>query len=171
MSVAVPIPKRLYEKALEIGIDVESRVVDLLPGELALDPQEELSVRLELAERFLEEAEEYLTKGDPVQASEKLYEAVEGCIKALARLYRLPQYETAKAEGRWWTQLLGKAARALSRQLGEPRIEQAWAIAYDVHAWGFHEAKYGADDIRGDLAYAKWLLDYTREKVATAGKE
>lgn len=89
--------------------------------------------------------------------------AVEECIKTLARLHNLPEYEKAVKEGRWWTQLLGKAARRLARKLNEPRIEFTWSIAYDIHVWGFHEAKYSIEDIEGDLKHAEWLLNYTKQ--------
>ena len=77
--------------------------------------------RLKLAEKAFREAENRLSKGDSVQASEKLYKAVEEYIKLLAQLYRLPEYEKAKGEGRWWTGLLGRAARRLSKRFSEPK--------------------------------------------------
>ena len=56
----------------------------------------------------------------------------------------LLEHEKATREGKLWAQLLGKATRRLSKRLSEPRIAYAWARAYDVHVWGFHEAKYGS---------------------------
>jgi hypothetical protein len=50
--------------------------------------------------------------------------------------------------------------------LGEPKIEYAWAVAYDIHVWGFHEAKYGVEDVREDVGHVKWLLNYARQAVA-----
>jgi hypothetical protein len=61
------------------------------------------------------EAKEYVERGDAVQASEKMYKVVEECIKALAQQYNTPEHQAAVKEGRGWTQLLGKAARGLSR--------------------------------------------------------
>jgi hypothetical protein len=90
------------------------------------------------AEKYFAEAKEYVGKGDSVQASEKMYKVVEECIKALAQHYNMLEHEVAVKEGRWWTQLLGKAARGLSRTLNEPRITDVWARAYDIHVWGFH---------------------------------
>jgi len=49
--------------------------------------------------------------------------------------------------------------------LKEPKIEQAWAIAYDIHVWGFHEAKYNIEDIEEDVEYAEWIVKYTREAL------
>lgn len=133
--------------------------------ELRLNPDEEAEIRLELAEKNLEEAKDYIKKNDPVQASEKLYKAVEECVKILAQLHELPQYEKARTEGRWWTQLLGKSARKLSKILKEPRIEQTWAIAYEIHIWGFHEAKYSVEDIEGDVKHVEWFVEYTKKTI------
>ena len=88
---------------------------------------------------------------------------MEECIKALAELYDTPEHREAAREGRWWAQLMGKVARRLARELNEPRIEYAWAVAYDVHVWGFHEAKYTIEDVKGDLEHASWLLNYTKQ--------
>ena len=70
----------------------------------------------------MKEAKDFIRRGDPVQASGKLYKVTKECIKALAQHHNLPEYQVASREGRWWTQLLGKASRRLSRILNEPRI-------------------------------------------------
>ena len=152
-----------------IAGEIERRslsVVDQPAFSLGLDPGIAAEARIELAGKYLAEAEESLAKGDAVQASEKLYKVVEECIKALAELYDTPEHREAAREGRWWAQLLGKAARRLARGLNEPRIEYAWAVAYDVHVWGFNEAKYTVEDVRGDLEHTSWLLNYTKQTAA-----
>ncbi|MEM3975062.1 MAG: PaREP1 family protein [Ignisphaera sp.] len=66
-----------------------------------------------------EEANLYLEKGEAVQASEELYEAVEKCIKALAEVFNVPQVEEVKGRGRWDAWLLGMASTDLSKTLKE----------------------------------------------------
>ena len=100
---AVHIPERIAEEIERRGLSV----VDLLAFSLGLDPGIAAEARVELAEKYLAEAEESLAKGDAVQASEKLYKVVEECIKALAELYDTPEHREAAREGRWW----GSAAR------------------------------------------------------------
>lgn len=95
------IPRRLLEKARARGIDVESFVAEALARALGIDPREEAEVHLELAERFLEEGRELLRKGDPVQASEKLYRVAEECIKAMAMALGLEESKEARARGTW----------------------------------------------------------------------
>jgi hypothetical protein len=159
MQKTVYIPEKILREIEKRGLNI----TDLILSSLKIDPEVALEARLEMAENYLREAEEYISKNNSIQASEKLYKAVEESIKTLAQLLDTPEYQTATKEGRWWTQLLGKAARRLSRLLDEPRLEYVWAIAYDIHVWGFHEAKYSTEDIRGDLDHAKWLLSYVKE--------
>ena len=158
---AVHIPERIAEEIERRGLSV----VDLLAFSLGLDPGIVAEARVELAEKYLAEAEEHLARGDAVQASEKLYKVVEECIKALAQRYNTPEHREAAREGRWWAQLLGKAARRLARELSEPRITDAWSRAYDVHVWGFHEAKYTVEDVKEDVGYVEWLLNYVKQRV------
>jgi hypothetical protein len=46
--------------------------------------------------------------------------------------------------------------------MNEPKIAETWAIAYDIHVWGFHEAKYTIDEIKGSIDYVKWLIEYSK---------
>ena len=115
---------------------------------LDIDPCGVAYARLDLAERALSEAENYISKHDPVQASEKLYKAVEECIKALAEFYSVSRLDEVERKGRWDTWILGKASRELAERLREDRIRLAWKDAYDTHAWGFHKANYDLEDIK-----------------------
>ena len=114
--------------------------------------------------RFVDESKEYIAKGDAIQASEKLYKAVEECIKVLARRYNLPEYEEAEKDGRWKGYLLGRAARKLARDLKQKEIEDIWARAFNIHVWGFHEGKYEVEDIEPSLPYVEWLVDFVKEE-------
>jgi predicted choloylglycine hydrolase len=142
--------------------------VDLIISTLgkSIDLKTVVEARVELAEKYLA-SKEYIGKGDAAQASEKMYKVVEECIKALAQHYNMPEHEVAVKEGMWWTQLLGKAARGLSRTLNEPRITDVWARAYDIHVWGFHESKYTIEDINEDTKHIDWLLNYVKQKAAS----
>ncbi|MEM1568318.1 MAG: PaREP1 family protein [Thermofilaceae archaeon] len=162
------IPKRLYEEAVKRGIDVEDLVIQTLIEKLQLDPKDSAKARLELAERLLAEAREYVEKNDVVQASEKLYKAAEECVKALAEAYNAPQLGEVKKRGRGDTWLLGMAATDLSKMLNEDRIRLAWKDAYDIHVWGFHEAKYRIDDVKAALPLVEWLVEYTKRKLGEA---
>lgn len=165
IDASVYVPERLIKEIERRGFNLMDLIISTLGKNI--DFKIVVEARIELAEKYFAEAKECVAKGDPVQASEKMYKVVEECIKALAQHYSMPEHEVAVKEGRWWTQLLGKAARGLSRTLNEPRITDVWARAYDIHVWGFHESKYTIEDIKEDIKHIDWLLNYVKQKVAS----
>ena len=80
------------------GFDLESFVLEAVERMLELDPREEVEARLEIAKYMLRRGREELEKGDPVQASEKLYKAAEECIKILACVEGLEECRRAREE-------------------------------------------------------------------------
>jgi len=99
--------------------------------------------------RFIDESKEYIAKGDAIQASEKLYKAVEECIKVLAEKRKLPEYEKTDKDGRWRSYLLAQAAGKLAEDLKKKEIEDAWLRAFSIHVWGFHEGKFDVEKLSG----------------------
>jgi len=130
-----------------------------------LDPKEVAAAHIEVAEHFLGEAKEYVEKGDPTQASEKLYKVAEECIKALAIKFNTPEVGDVEREGRWWTKLIAKVSRTLSAVLSDPLIRYAWEDAYDLHVWGFHEAVYSVDQVKTSIPTIEQLLAKTKELI------
>jgi hypothetical protein len=147
--------EELIRKAEEKGIDVEDLIIFALSKE---DPSEGIKMRIELAKKYMAEAEEYLKKGDAVQASEKAYKVAEEVLKALAEKFNTPEYQQAVKEGRWYTYLLSKAANTLSSTLGD-KIIKGWSSAYLLHVWGFHEAKLETKDITSYINAVKEMLE------------
>ncbi|NPB00150.1 MAG: hypothetical protein GXO10_02135 [Crenarchaeota archaeon] len=158
----IRVPKLLVEKAKEKGIDLESKIVEILLRELKLDPNEEITLHTRLSEQFLNEGREIIDK-DPVQASEKLYRAVEECIKALAIYYSNKEEKlkeilnSIEERGRWTVTDLEKAVRILTRYLGDI-IDIAWDAANYLHVWGFHEAKLDNEGVRRKLSRIEKLI-------------
>lgn len=72
--------------------------VDVLAKALSLDPPRRAAAHLELAERFLAEGKGLVGK-DPVQTSEKLYQAADEAVKALAVALGLRRPERRKRRG------------------------------------------------------------------------
>jgi len=141
------VPKRLLDEARKRGIDVESLVVDLLVERLGIDPRDAVDVHLELATKFFEEGLELVEK-DPVQASEKLYKAMEECVKAVAKLLDLKDVvDRVKARGRWTVTDLERVVRRASEVIGE-ELGIAWDAANYLHVWGFHEAKLSPESVK-----------------------
>ena len=162
----ITLPTELVNKALEKGIDLEELVITILIEKLDLNPSEVAKFRIELAEKFLSEAREYISEGDAVQASEKMYKAVEECIKALAERFDTPEAREAHREGRWWIKLLSRAAKTLSKKLNEPLINTAWSVAYDLHVWGFHEAALSPEHVEVNSPLIERLLEKTRQLLS-----
>lgn len=119
---------------------------------------------------MLRRGREELKKGDPIQASEKLYKAVEECIKILACLEGLEECSQARREGGWWTKLLSRAARRLARRLNKPLILEAWSQGYDLHVHGFHEHALTAEDVAETLPAVGELVTYTRNTLKSRGR-
>lgn len=63
MYVGINAPRSLYERARGRGVDVESLVLDYLVRELGLDPVEEASTHVEIAENMLKSGKDLLDKG------------------------------------------------------------------------------------------------------------
>jgi hypothetical protein len=162
MEVTVGIPRKLYEKAREKGVDVESLVLESLVRELGLDPGEEAGIHVEIAEREFKSSKELISQGDIVQASEKLYKVAEECIKALSLAMGLNEANEAKAKGRWTLKLLDSAARKLSERISED-ILHAWDSAYYLHVEGFHEARLDIESIKARVKLIEKLLEIARQ--------
>jgi len=156
----IGIPKGLAEAVRRRGLDLESFVIEAIERALKLDLHEEVVTRLEIARHMLRRAREELSKGDAVQASEKLYKAVEECIKVLVCLEGLEECRRARDEGGWWTRLLSKVARRLSLRLGEGLILEAWSQGYDLHVHGFHEHGLGVEEVRESLPVVERFVNY-----------
>jgi len=166
--VIVSIPRRLVEELEKRGMDVETSVVDLLMKVLNLDPEVSVDVHLELALKYLEEGKSLVDK-DPVQASEKLYKAAEEVVKALATYFNLSDIlEDVAKSGRWSVTRLWRSVLRISDKLGE-WFMHSWNSAWVLHVWGFHEAKFGPEDVKKLLPYVERMA-LEAQKVVRGGR-
>jgi hypothetical protein len=122
-----------------------------------------VSKRIEIIKNLLAEAEEYLAKGDAVQSSEKLYKAVEECIKLLSERFNLSEVKEAEEKGKWTVTLLEKAVRKLSDKISID-VQIGWDATNYLHVWGFHEAKLEAENVKARLPLIKRLIELTLSK-------
>lgn len=122
---------------------------------------------MELALKYLEEGRRLIDR-DPVQASEKLYKAVEEVVKALMMYYRLNDIlDRVNERGRWTVTELEKAVEAISERLGE-WFRVAWDEANYLHVWGFHEAKLDADAIKVRQSNIEKMVKKTQEIIMSS---
>ena len=152
--MSIKLPKAIVEELVRRGLD-ETFIVDILSRELKLDPNNLFKAYEELALRMYNEGVENLNKGNVIQASEKLYKAVEEAIKALAIRRGLPEAAEALERGRWSVALLDSAAQ----KLGDI-VFRAWDAAYFLHVNGFHEVRIGIDAVKSRVPVIKAVIDY-----------
>jgi len=114
---------------------------------------------------LLSESEVYISKGDAVQASEKLYKAAEECIKLLAKHFKLSEVEVAEERGRWTVTLLERAVEALTGKLGVD-VRIGWDAANYLHVWGFHEAKIEIEGVKARKPAIERLVKLAEEALS-----
>ncbi|MEM1627321.1 MAG: PaREP1 family protein [Sulfolobaceae archaeon] len=153
--------EELIKRAEEKGIDVEELILSALSK---VDPQARVKTRLELAKKYMAEAEDYLSKGDVVQSSEKAYKVAEELVKALAEEFNLPEYNQAVKEGRWYTYSLTNAVAKLSLKLGD-WVKIGWNSAYVLYVWGFHEGKLDLDTVKVMISDVKRMLEEAEKNL------
>ncbi|MHA1616329.1 MAG: PaREP1 family protein [Candidatus Njordarchaeales archaeon] len=164
MEVKISLPEALIRKISEHGLDIERVIIEHLINRLELNPDEELVIHAELAEKYFNEGKK-LIKEDPVQASEKLYKAVEEAIKALAIVENLEEIlKRVRERGRWTVTDLDKAARKLSKKLGK-WVLYALSQAWDLHVWGYHEGKLDKEAIEERLPDIEKIINYVKRNV------
>ncbi|WP_054844550.1 PaREP1 family protein [Vulcanisaeta souniana] len=137
-------------------------MIDVLAAKLNLDPPSDTAkAHAELALAMFNEGLGFVDKGDVVQASGRLYKAVEEAIKALAIAKNLDEArEALERGGRWTVSLLDDAAS----KLGDV-AERAWAEAYFLHVNGFHEVRIKIDEVERRVKYIRPLIDEVREVI------
>jgi hypothetical protein len=109
LSTSIILPKRtkkrLKEESEKTGVSEEELVLEALSKILnePLDPETRVEVHLKLSEKYMKDAEDFLSKKDYAQASEKAWGAAAQIVKALAirggvelRSHREPRREVIK---------------------------------------------------------------------------
>ncbi|RLE57240.1 MAG: superfamily I DNA and RNA helicase and helicaseubunit [Thermoprotei archaeon] len=120
--------------------------------------------------RYLHEAEKLLGKGDPVEASEKLYKVVEECVKALAEVHELEEYRKSLEVGKWNVARLESASRKLAEIYGDD-VYITWKIAYEkLHIRGFHERELAPNEVKEEIPRVGMLLAIIKDLVKKLSK-
>jgi hypothetical protein len=149
--------EKLREEALKKDISMEELVVEILSKALnhTLDPSEKVELHLKLAERFLREAEEFLAKGDYVQASEKGWGVAAQMVKAVAAKENLELRSHAS---------LWEYIDKLAEKLQDVELRRLWWTANNLHQ-NFYEnwmsprdVKYAIEDVKKFVEKLKKLL-------------
>jgi len=148
----VLLPQRVYAELNEIAssrdMAVEEVVLEalspLLKG-LELDPKGRRELHLKLCEKYLREAEEFLGRGDGVEAGEKAWGAAAQMLKAVAarRGRKLRSHS-----------MLWEFVEELSVELEDEELLTLWHVANSLHvnfyeSWAtLHAVERGLEDIK-----------------------
>jgi len=142
MRITLDLPEKVLSEKAE-NTSVEGLIADALAASLD-DPEAEEEMHLRLSEKYLREAEEFLSKGDLVQASEK--GAASQAVKAAAarRGIRLGSH--------------GELHRFVSELAkGEEEIRRLWQSAGMLHQ-NFYEKWLPEDMVAGNIGDVRELV-------------
>ena len=149
MKITLDLPEKvlseLERKAKAENTSVEGLIADALAAFLD-DPEAEEEMHLKLSEKYLREAEEFLSNGDLVQASEKGWGAASQAVKAAAarRGIRLGSH--------------GELHRFVSELAkGEEGIRRLWQSAGMLHQ-NFYENWLPEDMVAGNIGDVRELV-------------
>jgi PaREP1/PaREP8 domain containing family protein len=149
--------EKLREEALKKDLSIEELVVEILSKVLnhPLDPSEKVELHLKLADKFLRETEEFLAKGDYVQASEKGWGVAAQMIKAIAAKENLE----LRSHASLWEYL-----DKLAEKLQDVELRRLWWTANNLDQ-NFYESwmtprdvKYAIEDVKKFAEKLKKLL-------------
>jgi len=149
--------EKLREEALKKDLSIEELVVEILSKVLnhPLDPIEKVELHLKLADKFLREAEEFLAKGDYVQASEKGWGVAAQMIKAIATKENLE----LRSHASLWEYL-----DKLTEKLQDVELRRLWWTANNLdqnfcESWMTpRDVKYAIEDVKKFAEKLKKLL-------------
>jgi hypothetical protein len=155
----IVLPKRIEEKlrreSERVGVSEEELILEALSKMLnePLDPETRVEVHLKLSEKYLRDAEDFLAKGDYVQASEKAWGAAAQMVKALAAREGVE----LRSHGE-----LHKYVAKLSKERGDREIMTLWFSASSLHQ-NFYENWFPEEAVRNGVENVKSFIEKLRK--------
>jgi len=146
---------RLREEARRLNVSIEELVVDavLKTLNISLDPNDMVEFHLRLCEKFLSEAEEFLARGDYVQASEKGWGAAAQIVKALAA----KEGRELRSHGE-----LHKEVVKIIKELGDDELRHLWQSAISLHQ-NFYEGWLPKELVEKNIEDIKKFVEKLRK--------
>lgn len=125
VSITLPsgIEKRLREECERKGVSDEELILEALSEFLNIDPETKAEVHIALSEKYAREMNEFLEKGDYVQASEKAWGAASQILKAVA----------SKRGRELRNGELHKFVSELREETGNQELRRLWQVATSLH--------------------------------------
>ena len=157
ISLQLPkkIEKKLKEEIERTGISEEELIIEALSKFLnePLDPETKAEVHLKLSEKYLRDSEEFLTKKDLVQASEKAWGAAAQIVKALAA----KEGKELRSHGE-----LHRYVAELSKEKVDKEIMKFWFSATSLHQ-NFYENWFPEEAVRSAIEDVKNFIEKLRK--------
>ena len=148
---------RLREEARRLNVSIEELVVDIISKTLniSLDPNDRVEFHLRLCEKFLSEAEEFLRRGDYLQASEEGWGAAAQIVKALAA----KEGRELRSHGE-----LHKEVVKIIKELGDDELRHLWQSAISLHQ-NFYEGWLPKELVEKDVEDIRKLVEKLRKHL------
>lgn len=128
ISIILPkkIEKKLKEEAEKAGVSEEELVLEALSKILnePLDPEAKVEAYLKLSGKYMKDMEDFLSKGDYVQASGKAWGAASQIVKALAAR----EGREIRSHASLWEYM-----DELAERLGDLMLRYLWRTANNLH--------------------------------------
>jgi uncharacterized protein (UPF0332 family) len=143
--------ERLRRGAEELNISIDELIVNIILKTLniSLDPNDRVEFYLRLCEKFLSEAEEFLARGDYVQASEKGWGAAAQIVKALAT----KEGRELRSHKDLWSYV-----NELAKKLQDIEIRHLWGRANNLHQ-NFYEGWMPQEDVEAAIEDVKKFIE------------
>jgi len=152
-SILLPkrIKKRLKEESEKAGVSEEELVLEALSKILnePLDPETRVEAHLKLSEKYMEDADDFLSKKDYVQASEKAWGAAAQIVKALATRGGVE----LRSHGE-----LHKEVVKIAKEAGDDEIRLLWQSAISLHQ-NFYENWLPPEMVEKNVEDVKRFID------------
>jgi len=156
VSIILPkkIERRLKEESERTGVSEEELVLEALSKFLnePLDPETRVEIHLKLSEKYMRDAEDFLSKRDYVQASEKAWGAAAQMVKALAA--------ERGVELRGHGELHREVIR-VAKEAGDDEIRLLWQSAISLHQ-NFYENWLPPEMVEKNVEDVRKFLDKSR---------
>ena len=155
ISITLPskIEKRLREECERKGVSDEELILEALSEFLNIDPETKAEAHIALSEKYAREMDEFLERGDYVQASEKAWGAASQILKAVAS----KRGEELKSHGE-----LHKFVSKLREETGDQEIRRLWQVAISLHQ-NFYENWLPEEIVRESIEDVRRFVEKLRE--------
>jgi len=160
VAITVVLPDKALE-ALEERSESEGKAVEELISEAIFkqlnisDPEARVELHLKLCEKYMREAEDFLTKKDYVQASEKAWGAASQIVKAVAA----KEGKELRSHATLWEYM-----DRLAEKLEDTELRHLWRTANVLHQ-NFYENWMPSREVELSVKDTKNLLEKLRKAI------